>query len=67
VLFLAVQLLAIAALSIHAYAVELAAAASMALLIALSLWMLLVPSRLSATRCAFVLAGIIYRFLLWHP
>jgi hypothetical protein len=67
VLCLAAQLLALAALSTHYRAVELAAAAWLALLIALSLWKLVVPPRLSATRCAFVFAGLIWLFLLWHP
>ena len=67
VLFLAAQVLAIAALSTHSRAVELVAVASLALLIALSLWKLLVPPRLSATRCAFVFAGLLWLYLLWHP
>jgi hypothetical protein len=67
VLFLAAQLLAIVALSTHSRAVELAAVALLALLTALTLWKLVVPPRLSATRCAFVFASLLWLFLLWHP
>src|SRR5262249_4418106 len=55
----AAQLLTFAAQSTHSRAVELAAAASLVLLIALSLWTLLVPPRYSATRVAFVFVGLL--------
>jgi hypothetical protein len=66
-LCLAAQLLANAAMSTHSRAVKLAAVASMVLLIALSLWKLLVPPRFSATRGAFVFVGLLWLFLLWNP
>jgi hypothetical protein len=66
-LCLAAQLLAFVALTTHYPAVELAAAVSMALLIALSLWKRLVPPRFSAMRGAFVFIGLLCLFLLWNP
>jgi hypothetical protein len=66
-LCLAAQLPAFVALRTHNPSVELAAAVSMALLIALSLWKLVMPPRFSATRVAFVFVGLLYLFLLWNP
>jgi hypothetical protein len=57
----------LAALSAHFRAVELAAAVSIALFIALALGKLLVPPRFSATRSAFVFIGLLCLFLLWNP
>jgi hypothetical protein len=64
---LAAQLLTIGALGTHNRAVELAAAASAVLLIALSLWKLFVPPRFSMDRSVFVFIGLLCLFLLWNP
>lgn len=61
------QLLIFGALETHYRAAELAATASVALLLAVSLWKLLVPPRLSVTRCAFVCIGLICVVLLFVP
>ncbi len=45
--------------------VELAATAPAVVLIAVSLWRLLVPPRFSVTRCAFVLVGLLCLVLLF--
>jgi hypothetical protein len=67
VLCLGAQLLVFAELWTHYRAAELAATASVALVIAVSVWKLLAPPRLSVTRCAFVLIGLICVVLLFMP
>lgn len=62
----ATQLLAFATLWTHNRLVEIVAASAVALLLAMSLWKLLSPPRLSATRCAFLLIGIVCIALLVH-
>ena len=58
------QVLLLAEQKTHSQGVELAAMSSFALLLALSLWKLLVPPQYSATRCAFVLISILCLVLL---
>jgi hypothetical protein len=58
------QVLLLAEQKTHSQGVELAAMSSFALLLALSLWKLLVPPRYSTTRCAFVLIGVLCLVLL---
>jgi hypothetical protein len=48
----------------HDLALGLVVAASIALLMGMSLWKLLVPPRFSATRCAFILIGLLSIVLL---
>lgn len=64
-LCLVIQLLLLVEQRTQSYPLELATALSLALLLALSLWKLLVPPRFSATRSAFVLVSLIGLFLLF--
>jgi hypothetical protein len=52
------EVLWLAAVFTHSRVAEIAAAASLALLIAVSLWKLLMPPRLSVTRCVSVFVGL---------
>ena len=64
-LCLVIQLLLLVEQRTQSYPLKLATALSLALLLALSLWKLLVPPRFSATRSAFVLVSLIGLFLLF--
>ncbi len=58
-LCLLAQGLVFASRATHAPLVERRAGAAIALLLIMSLWKLLLPPRVSATRCAFLLIGLI--------
>jgi hypothetical protein len=66
VLFVLSQLLWIASDYTGVLAVELVGAGVVAILTAVSVWKLLVPPRLSTTRGAYVVAGLVDGFLLFN-
>lgn len=51
----------------HSPITRLGAVVAIVLLLAVSLWKLLIPPRFSATRCAFVLLALIGIVLVVHP
>ena len=66
-LCLVAQLVVFASLGTHNHVFELTATASVASLLALSLWKLFVPPRFSATRGAFVLISVLCVVVLGAP